>query len=230
MWCNPLWYVFIFPSVALASELSAMKIRLAVSEREVENLKKEKTVHTSDLYSLHSRSTAAENLMEALKNKASVLETRLTATETGVENLKKENTDRPKVAFTATLPGPIGAVGPFNTQTNLLYTKVFTNVGNAYNSATGVFRAPVKGLYYFRFTALSYLNSIAMAINLHKNHEILMHVGAYNTDGHHEYVCNGITLELEVGDVIFTSLPKNYKLMDDANKSTTFSGFLLYPM
>uniref|UniRef100_A0A4W4DYD6 C1q domain-containing protein n=1 Tax=Electrophorus electricus TaxID=8005 RepID=A0A4W4DYD6_ELEEL len=158
------------------------------------------------------------------------LDTRLTTSETSLEHLKRENAERPKVAFSTTLPGPVGAVGPFNVQTNLVYTKVFTNVGNAYNSATGVFTAPVKGVYYFRFTALSYLNSIAMAINFHKNHEILMHVGAFNTDGHHEYVCNGITLLLEVGDVVFTSLPKNYKLMDDANKSTTFSGFLLYPM
>ncbi|CAB1334617.1 unnamed protein product [Coregonus sp. 'balchen'] len=61
---------------------------------------------------------------------------RLTASESQVEELKRENTDRPKVAFSAGLTNS-GKVGPFNTETQLIYTKVFTNIGNTYNQNTG---------------------------------------------------------------------------------------------
>ncbi|KAG9282203.1 cerebellin-4-like [Astyanax mexicanus] len=188
-------------NTAQETELSAMKTRLAVSEREVEYLKKENTV----------------------------LENRLTASENATKNLIKENAERLKVAFSAALTDS-GTVGPFSVQTQLVFKKVITNVGKAYNSNTGVFTAPVKGIYYFRFTALGYLHSNAMSVNLHKNQQTLMHIGSYNTHGYHEFISSGLTLELEVGDEIYTSLSATYKLYDNSNNSTTFTGFLLCPL
>uniref|UniRef100_A0A8B9RBN0 C1q domain-containing protein n=1 Tax=Astyanax mexicanus TaxID=7994 RepID=A0A8B9RBN0_ASTMX len=137
--------------------------------------------------------------------------------------------ERLKVAFSAALTDS-GTVGPFSVQTQLVFKKVITNVGKAYNSNTGVFTAPVKGIYYFRFTALGYLHSNAMSVNLHKNQQTLMHIGSYNTHGYHEFISSGLTLELEVGDEIYTSLSATYKLYDNSNNSTTFTGFLLCPL
>lgn len=45
-------------------------------------------------------------------------------------------TEKPKVAFYTSLTNA-GYVGPFNTDVTLKYNKVFTNIGNAYNAATG---------------------------------------------------------------------------------------------
>lgn len=61
--------------------------------------------------------------------------TRVTASEREVEELKRENADRPKVAFSAGLTS--GFVGPFNTETTLVYTRVITNIGQAYSPTTG---------------------------------------------------------------------------------------------
>ncbi|XP_066517558.1 complement C1q-like protein 2 [Hoplias malabaricus] len=143
--------------------------------------------------------------------------------------MQKDIEESPKVAFSAALTNS-GTVGPFSVLTRLIFTKVFTNVGQAYNPTTGVFTAPVKGVYYFRFTALGYLKNNAMSVNLHKNDHTLMHIGSYNTHGYHEFISSGLTLELEKEDKVFTSLSATYKLFDNANNSTTFTGFLLYPI
>ncbi|XP_049332456.1 complement C1q-like protein 2 isoform X2 [Astyanax mexicanus] len=176
----------------------------------------------SELLKMQKENTAQETELSDMK-------TRLAVSEQEVENLKKENTERPKVAFSAALTDS-GTVGPFSVQTQLVFKKVITNVGKAYNSNTEVFTAPVKGIYYFRFTALGFMHSNAMSVNLHKNQQTLMHIGSYNTHGYHEFISSGLTLELEVGDEIYTSLSATYKLYDNSNNSTTFTGFLLYPV
>uniref|UniRef100_A0A4W5ML02 Uncharacterized protein n=1 Tax=Hucho hucho TaxID=62062 RepID=A0A4W5ML02_9TELE len=60
------------------------------------------------------------------KPELSAMWARVTAREREVEELKRENGDRPKLAFSAGLTS--GFVGPFNTETTLVYTRVITNI------------------------------------------------------------------------------------------------------
>ncbi|XP_041707676.1 complement C1q-like protein 2 [Coregonus clupeaformis] len=202
-------------------ELRYMGNRLSASESQVEELKR-------DNAALETRLSVSERLGEELKTENAAQAEELSALRSQVEELKRENTDRPKVAFSAGLTNS-GDVGPFNTETQLIYTKVFTNIGNTYNPVTGIFTAPVRGVYYFRFSMLSNKNELLGGVNLYRNGQIILHNGQYYNAGN-EYVCNGVTLHLQRGDTVHMRLPKDWAVYDDYSNHSTFSGFLLFPM
>ncbi|KAL3054899.1 hypothetical protein OYC64_017762 [Pagothenia borchgrevinki] len=110
------------------------------------------------------------------------------------------------VAFGASL-GPVGDVGPFNAAITLTYKKVFTNTG-AYNPGTGIFTAPVKGVYYFSFSG-HHFSSKPMGLRLMKNGEQMVIVYNHAAGNRHETATNGMILQLEVGDQVYMKLWKN---------------------
>ncbi|XP_067093749.1 uncharacterized protein [Osmerus mordax] len=213
----------------LHTENSALEARLSLSERHVEELKAFDAAQAADLVTLKARLTASEGEVKDLHTENSALEARLSLIELHVEELKAENEGRPKVAFYTALTDS-GNVGPFNTETSLVYSKVITNIGNAYSPVTGVFTAPVRGVYYFRFTAMDLRGSGSMGVAMYKNDLLIMANGAYNSHGHAKYVANAATLELEQGDKIKMRLPPGFGLWDHPHNYNTFSGFLLFPM
>ncbi|XP_062321856.1 heavy metal-binding protein HIP-like isoform X4 [Osmerus eperlanus] len=205
----------------LKAENEALEARLSIGERHVEELKAFDAA-------LKARLSLIERHVEELKAENEALEARLSLSEHHVEELKAENEGRPKVAFYTALINS-GTVGPFNTETPLVYSKVFTNIGNAYSPVTGVFTAPVRGVYYFRFTAADLRSSGRIGIQMYKNDLQIMFNLAIN-DSNFRYAVNAVTLELEQGDMIMMRLPSGYGLFDDSNNHNTFSGFLLFPM
>ncbi|XP_063043595.1 caprin-2-like [Engraulis encrasicolus] len=186
----------------LEAENAVVKERLVVSETkvgtlermlqdtkaemkiEVDNLKKElaaqDTAHEQELATLKTRLAASEAGIDDLKvenaereAELTAVETRLDITESEVENLKTEIKAAPKVAFSACLINS-GYIEAGNTDLNLVFRKVITNVGEAYSSTTGFFTAPVRGVYYFRFTVMDILNSRNIYIKMFRNGKQLM--------------------------------------------------------
>ncbi|XP_026766162.3 complement C1q-like protein 2 [Pangasianodon hypophthalmus] len=186
--------------VYMEKENTDLEARLMSNKKEIASLKKENATQASELLAMKSE----------------------------LERMKKENAERPKVAFSAGLAA--GQKGPFNTETTLIYSKVISNIGGAYNPHTGVFTAPIKGVYYIRFTGAAYnTDNHNMGINMYKNSQLLLHLGESNRDGHLRHVSSGLVLELEAGDVVYLRLFANYALYDDALLRNTFSGFLIFP-
>uniref|UniRef100_A0A3B3UDT9 Cerebellin-4-like n=1 Tax=Poecilia latipinna TaxID=48699 RepID=A0A3B3UDT9_9TELE len=119
-------------------------------------------------------------------------------------------------------------VGPFNTHTTLVYKKVYVNTGS-FNVGTGIFTAPVTGVYYFSFSGHNH-SSKPMGLQLMKNGQQMVTVYNHVAGNRHETATNGMTLQLEVGDQVYMRLMQNTWIIDNSNDHSTFIGHLLFPL
>ncbi|XP_063072676.1 complement C1q-like protein 2 [Engraulis encrasicolus] len=219
---------------SLEAEHAAVKAEMKM---EVDNLKKELASRESELAALRTRMAASDAWIDDLKvdyaeqeAELTAVKTRLDATESEVENLEKEIKAAPKVAFSAGL-GNSEYIQAGNTDLNVVFSKVITNVGQAYNSITGFFTAPVSGVYYFRFTVLDHLaRRRAMGIRMFKNGQGVVWLTEADSDGVSTYLIGGLTLQLEKGDAVNLVITAGSRLYDNDDNHSTFSGFLLFPL
>ncbi|XP_078018864.1 uncharacterized protein LOC144458907 isoform X2 [Epinephelus lanceolatus] len=198
------------------------KVELRNSKSKIEKLEQENAV-------LESRVNTSENLVAELRRENMVLETRMSSSENEVAELKRENADHPKVAFSAGLTDA-GHVGPFNTEITLKFSKVFTNIGQAYSPTTGIFTAPVRGVYYFRYTVWGVSTSTWFGAHLYHNEKSMAFNEDYNAESSHVSVSNALVLQLEKGDVVYMTLHPGRTIKDDLHNRTIFSGFLLFAL
>ncbi|XP_051556608.1 complement component 1, q subcomponent-like 4 like [Myxocyprinus asiaticus] len=162
--------------------------------------------------------------LEKLKN----MEERIKALEETMNKVVSENEDK-KIAFSAALlASGSGQTGPFDTSKTLTYKKVFSNVGDAYDSNTGIFTAPVKGVYYFRFYAHCHAGRTS-AVTLYRNSQSQCSIHSWKPTSNGN-ASNGIVLTLEKDDQVYTQLWGKTWVYDDASSYTSFSGFILFPL
>ncbi|XP_063058026.1 complement C1q-like protein 2 [Engraulis encrasicolus] len=133
-----------------------------------------------------------------------------------------------QVAFEAAL-GPGEHRGPFNTEITIVYPKVFANAGHAYSPTTGIFTAPVKGVYYFSFSGHN-VSSKPMALRLMKNGQQMVTMVNHVAGNRYETGTNGMNLLLQKGDQVYMRLRANTWIFDNGNMHSTFVGHLLFPL
>ncbi|XP_028450425.1 complement C1q-like protein 4 [Perca flavescens] len=132
-----------------------------------------------------------------------------------------------QVAFSASLVNTsYSVVGPSATDITLIFKFVVTNIGNAYNSTTGVFTAPVRGAYNFEWT-VGANGGTSGAVLVKNSANVFL---AYEQVAGFMSSSKAVALFLEVGDVVFVRVFVNSVVFDNLNHHTTFSGHLLFPM
>ncbi|XP_076014234.1 cerebellin-1-like [Genypterus blacodes] len=177
---------------------------------------------------LREEQTASRSLIDQLQQENAALESELREVQTSLNASRGNNKGQPKVAFSLGLTNA-GHVGPFNTEITLKFTKVFTNIGQAYNTDTGIFTAPVRGAYYFRYTVMDPRSVLWIGVSIFHNSKKITH---NNNGGHfgNKHISNGVVLELEQGDVVYLVLLANHGMYDNAENYSIFSGFLIFPL
>ncbi|KAL7373507.1 hypothetical protein ABVT39_008316 [Epinephelus coioides] len=213
----------------LKRENADLLARVTATENKITDLLARVTTCENKITVLETRMSSSENEVAELKRESAVLETRMSSNENEVAELKRENADRPKVAFSAGLTDA-GLLGPFNTDITLKFSKVFTNIGQAYSPTTGIFTAPVRGVYYVRFTMWDNYSLAPMGAKLCHNDKTLTFSYDYNDNHGYVSVSNALVLQLEKGDVVYMVLGSGYRIYDDSHNRTIFSGFLLFAL
>ncbi|KAK9973962.1 hypothetical protein ABG768_022075 [Culter alburnus] len=147
-----------------------------------------------------------------------------------VRELRSKNEERVNVAFSTTLSSSMGVkyFGPHTEATTLVYEHAFINHGNAYDTNTGIFTAPVKGVYFFNFVVFNPYEE-ATGVRLLKNGNLVV-AASDNPPGQdtEDTTCNSVTLLLEKGDQIRLQLIEKRRIYTDSLNRNTFSGHLLF--
>ncbi|XP_062375696.1 complement C1q-like protein 2 [Sardina pilchardus] len=199
---------------AMEKKAETMDARLRASEKAVE----EQRALIQELQEKQEEQAAAVRAVGGSVN----------ITGSQVEELRREREQR-RVSFSASLVAS-GSVttGPFNTDTTLVYRHIYTNIGNAYNPNTGIFTAPVRGIYHFYFALHGHGHaSVPNAISLRKNGELIVYAWCQQAS-YSVNPSNGVSLLLEVGDVVYLQLRHGARVFDNTNRHTTFLGHLLF--
>ncbi|XP_041634954.1 complement C1q-like protein 4 [Cheilinus undulatus] len=154
-------------------------------------------------------------------------EKRLTISENQILDLK--NKEGTKVIFSAGIGEGDFSIGPFNTDRTLIYRRVIVNIGNAYNEATGIFTAPVSGVYYFNiFYHTGPTHGVHLSI--YKNSQLMVVTSEHGSSpDRNDTGGNSVFLQLQPGDHVYVRLAAN-KYVWGSDHHTTFSGFLVTQM
>ncbi|AWP06454.1 C1q-like 23 kDa protein [Scophthalmus maximus] len=159
----------------------------------------------------------------AMREKVGALENRLKDSEQLIEELRSR--EKSAVMFSAAMDGG-GDHGPFNTNKILIYNTVLANVGAAYNKFTGIFTAPLTGVYYITYFYHAGGGNPAN-LSLIKNYEMVALTSDHGSS--HDGADNGgnaVLINLRQGDQVFVRMQANSHVYA-SGRMTSFSGFLL---
>ncbi|KAK7882838.1 hypothetical protein WMY93_029012 [Mugilogobius chulae] len=149
----------------------------------------------------------------------------LTAAKTAINDIRASRT-----SFSAVLSNPTQNCNNqvvSATATRVKYNMVKVNMGNNYNSTTGEFTAPRKGVYSFALTLYNlgpYKSCATLMVNGIAKYALMERRTADTQDS----ASVSISLSLEAGDKVYVEEPANCVMCAHDNLYNTFTGYLMY--
>ncbi|KAL4226941.1 hypothetical protein ACF0H5_014918 [Mactra antiquata] len=131
------------------------------------------------------------------------------------------------VAFSASV---INDTTPFGIKQRVIYDRVTTNVGGAYDARHGTFRAPVDGVYEFAVSVLQGDSSMWLGLEVVKNYDQVIARVKTGDNGYWNTGSNVVNVRLQKGDDIWVrhmSKGDSNHLVGQKGLFTTFSGHLI---
>ncbi|WAR31325.1 hypothetical protein MAR_033867 [Mya arenaria] len=170
------------------------------------------------LDALEKMLTNAETEVDTLVKDNHVLEKRPSNVEAKLDNSIKEihglekkhdiELDKSRVCTTHPLPSspsfrPVLQHPPFFKRT-IVFNNVVTDVGGGYNLGTGVFTAPINGLYVFSTSVMVDLStsSTLAHIRISKNGNHIEYLYIIDSNSEYETGAGTVILSLQVGDTV----------------------------
>ncbi|XP_022108573.1 collagen alpha-1(X) chain-like [Acanthaster planci] len=125
------------------------------------------------------------------------------------------------VAFSAFLSGSFSG----NSGDVIIFPTVTTNIGDAYDSGSGVFTCNVAGVYFFSVTLMSYNSGPTLFAILKKNGTRIFYVYDNHPNYHHQS-SNSVVLMLAIGDTVLLENGRTNGRINGGIYSS-YSGFLI---
>lgn len=207
--------------------LSISFIVIPLAEGETDGLTSPVTV-----LDLIDRISKLEDALQSEKLEKAIMQEKLKFLETKLD--KQENSRKTKrqlntatVAFTAVItPTDLTHLSPGQP---IVFDRTITNMGNAYDSSTGIFTAPIRGVYIFSMDAMvepgenEYLEFVKDGAHVMYNYS---HAGG---SLHDVSSSRTVVLELEKGNQVWIRTSPNAAHGSGTlhgNEFSTFSGWL----
>nr|XP_022302313.1 uncharacterized protein LOC111110210 [Crassostrea virginica] len=132
------------------------------------------------------------------------------------------------VAFYAYMSSNENSPGPHHT---LIYDHEVTNVGNGYNKHSGIFTAPVEGVYVFSWTIFMSSTGEYMSIVIALNSQPVGASYGHSANNYHAMVSGNVVLYMQKDDVVFTRTHTTYvphgSIRSDNAMRSAFSGWCI---
>ncbi|XP_071160261.1 complement C1q-like protein 3 [Mytilus edulis] len=104
------------------------------------------------------------------------------------------------------------------------FDKVVTNNENGYNPNTGIFTAPVAGVYQFSYTVMSEGGKFLAVYLSHNNTK---QQSLWMKGSSHEMAANNIILNLQKRDKVAVKSHGSYSIYSNGDLYSSFSGYLV---
>ena len=111
----------------------------------------------------------------------------------------------------------------------IIFQTVLQNEGNAYDSATGIFTAPVNGTYFFRVQLCAdHRNSARFQLAVDDKDDTFLAISHYNHDADSTSTSGSVAHFLSEGQRVWVQASYNSGLDDNSICLNQFSGMLVH--